>query len=79
MPSNLVPAFAEMSGWGGRFAREGLAGLEDRPHPGRAPKYDSATVRLLREKNAAVGPRRLMRVEEGGSLSANRSGEWWLT
>ena len=23
-----------VSGWRGRFAREGLAGLEDRPHPG---------------------------------------------
>lgn len=28
-----------VSGWRGRFAREGLAGLEDRPHPGPAPKY----------------------------------------
>jgi len=36
-----------VSGWRGRFAREGLAGLEDRPHPGPAPKYDSATGRRI--------------------------------
>ncbi|MFH8739432.1 helix-turn-helix domain-containing protein [Streptomyces sp. NPDC017964] len=26
-------------GWRDRFAREGLAGLEDRPRPGRPPVY----------------------------------------
>src|SRR6185369_8260487 len=36
-----------VSGWRGRFAREGLAGLEDRPHPGPASKYDSATGRRI--------------------------------
>jgi transposase len=36
-----------VSGWRGRFAREGLAGLEDRPHPGPAPKYGSATGRRI--------------------------------
>src|ERR671930_2533913 len=36
-----------VSGWRGRFAHEGLAGLEDRPHPGPAPKYDSTTGRRI--------------------------------
>jgi transposase len=36
-----------VSGWRGRFAREGLGGLEDRPHPSPAPKYDSATGRRI--------------------------------
>ena len=36
-----------VSGWRGRFAREGLAGLEDRPHPGPAPKYGSETGRRI--------------------------------
>ena len=36
-----------VSGWRGRFAREGLAGLEDRPHPGPAPKYGSKTGRRI--------------------------------
>src|SRR6476660_7595033 len=36
-----------VSGWRGRVAREGLAGLEDRPHPGPAPKYDRATGRRI--------------------------------
>jgi transposase len=32
-----------VSGWRGRFAREGLAGLEDRSHPGPTHKYRSET------------------------------------
>jgi transposase len=28
-----------VSHWRGRFAREGLAGLSDKPRPGPAPKY----------------------------------------
>lgn len=37
-----------VSGWRGRFAREGLAGLADKPHPGPAPKYGAETrVRIL--------------------------------
>src|SRR5437762_4408852 len=36
-----------VSGWRGRFAREGLAGLEDRRHPGPAPKYDITTGRRI--------------------------------
>jgi len=37
-----------VSGWRGRFAREGLAGLEDRPRPGPARKYGSeASQRVL--------------------------------
>ncbi len=36
-----------VSSWRGRFAREGLAGLEDRPHPGPARKYGLETGRRL--------------------------------
>jgi transposase len=36
-----------VSGWRGRFAREGLAGLEDRPHPGPAPKYGVESGRRI--------------------------------
>src|ERR1700752_952251 len=32
-----------VSTWRGRFAREGMAGLADRPRPGPAPKYGGAT------------------------------------
>ena len=32
-----------VSTWRGRFAREGLAGLVDKPRPGPAPKYDVGT------------------------------------
>jgi transposase len=32
-----------VSMWRGRFAREGLAGLGDKPRPGPAPKYTAAT------------------------------------
>ena len=35
------------SGWRARFAREGLAGLEDKPRPGPAPKYGAATARRI--------------------------------
>jgi len=36
-----------VSNWRGRFAREGLAGLVDRPRPGPAPKYGSETARRI--------------------------------
>jgi transposase len=36
-----------VSAWRGRYAREGLAGLADRPRPGPAPKYDAATDRRI--------------------------------
>ena len=36
-----------VSGWRGRFAREGLAGLEDRPHPGPTRKYGSEAGRRI--------------------------------
>jgi transposase len=36
-----------VSGWRGRFAREGLAGLEDRERSGPAPKYGAETVRRV--------------------------------
>src|SRR3974390_2319245 len=36
-----------VSGWRGRFAREGLAGLEDRPHPGPRRKYGSEARRRI--------------------------------
>jgi transposase len=36
-----------VSTWRGRFAREGLAGLADRPRPGPAPKYDAETGRRI--------------------------------
>ena len=32
-----------VSTWRGRFAREGLAGLAERPRPGPAPKYTRET------------------------------------
>jgi transposase len=33
--------------WRGRYAREGLAGLEERPRPGPKPKYSEATGRRI--------------------------------
>src|SRR5215475_12238388 len=36
-----------VSGWRGRFAREGLAGLTNKPHPGPAPKYGVETGRRI--------------------------------
>jgi transposase-like protein len=36
-----------VSSWRGRFSREGLAGLADKPHPGPKPTYDSATGRRI--------------------------------
>ena len=57
-----------VSGWRGRFAREGLAGLEDRPHPGPAPKYGAESGRRIlalldqpAPKGMPVGQRRCWR------------------
>jgi transposase len=36
-----------VSQWRGRFAREGLAGLDDKPRPGPAPKYTTETGRRI--------------------------------
>jgi transposase len=36
-----------VSTWRGRFAREGLAGLAERPRPGPAPKYTRETGRRI--------------------------------
>lgn len=36
-----------VSGWRGRFAREGLGGLEDKVRPGPAPKYGAETGRRI--------------------------------
>jgi transposase len=36
-----------VSGWRGRFAREGLTGLGNKPHPGPAPTYGSGTDRRI--------------------------------
>jgi transposase len=36
-----------VSVWRGRFARQGLAGLGDKPRPGRAPKYGAETGRRI--------------------------------
>ena len=33
--------------WRGRYAREGLAGLSDKPRPGPRPKYSAETVRRI--------------------------------
>jgi len=33
--------------WRGRYAREGLAGLADKPRPGPAPRYDAASGRRI--------------------------------
>lgn len=33
--------------WRGRFAREGLAGLADKPRPGPPAKYDAETGRRV--------------------------------
>ena len=36
-----------VSTWRGRFARDGLAGLADKPRPGPQPKYDKETGRRI--------------------------------
>jgi transposase len=36
-----------VSDWRGRFARHGLAGLDDKPRPGPRPKYDAQTGRRI--------------------------------
>jgi transposase len=36
-----------VSQWRGRFARQGLAGLSDKPRPGPAPKYTAETGRRI--------------------------------
>jgi transposase len=36
-----------VSSWRGRFARAGLAGLSNKPHPGPAPTYDAETDRRI--------------------------------
>ena len=36
-----------VSTWRGRFARDGMAGLADKPRPGPAPKYDAETGRRI--------------------------------
>jgi transposase len=36
-----------VSQWRGRFAREGLSGLDDKPRPGPAPKYTAETGRRI--------------------------------
>jgi transposase len=36
-----------VSGWRGRFAREGLAGLAEKPRPGPRPKYGEATGKRI--------------------------------
>ena len=36
-----------VSTWRGRYAREGLAGLSDRPRPGPKPRYDAKTGRRI--------------------------------
>ena len=33
--------------WRGRYAREGLAGLADKPRPGPAPRYDAESARRI--------------------------------
>ena len=33
--------------WRGRYAREGLAGLADKPRPGPAPRYDAESNRRI--------------------------------
>src|SRR5512134_2451607 len=33
--------------WRGRYAREGLAGLSDKPRPGPPPKYSVATAKRI--------------------------------
>src|SRR6185503_9582469 len=42
-----------VSTWRGRYAREGLAGLSDRPRPGPAPRYDAETGRRILASGAA--------------------------
>jgi transposase len=47
-----------VSTWRGRYAREGLAGLSDRPRPGPTPKYDAESGRrivALLERPAPAG------------------------
>jgi transposase len=33
--------------WRGRYARQGLAGLADKPHPGAKPKYDATSAKRV--------------------------------
>lgn len=47
-----------VSTWRGRYAREGLAGLSDRPRPGPTPKYDAETgqrILAVLERPAPAG------------------------
>ena len=36
-----------VSTWRGRYAREGLSGLADKPRPGPKPRYDATTGRRI--------------------------------
>src|SRR4029077_20381712 len=38
-----------VSHWRHRYADHGLAGLEDKPHPGKKPLYTQATVKRILE------------------------------
>src|SRR5215208_4262715 len=42
---NTMPLTVSL--WRGRFSREGLAGLTDKPRPGAVPKYSAATGRRI--------------------------------
>jgi len=53
-----------VSTWRGRFAREGLAGLADKPRPGPKPKYGPRWNGLLRQ-DLRVGPGRFWRAKAG--------------
>jgi transposase len=39
--------------WHNRYEEDGLAGLRDRPRPGRAPRVDAATAARLKERIVA--------------------------
>jgi transposase len=48
-----------VSQWRGRFAREGLAGLDDKPRPGPVPKYKAEAGRRILAVLERPPPRRL--------------------
>ena len=69
-----------VSQWRGRFAREGLAGLDDKPRPGPAPKYTAETGRRILAVLERAPPAGFARWT--GPLIATELGpvaELWLT
>ena len=62
-----------VSTWRGRFVRDGLAGLGNKPHPGPAPTYGAETGRRILEVLDREPPMGFARWT--GSLIATELGE----